>query len=87
LATNKNSVKKSPNIQNFNIVIICLKAKDELSNWLSKHHSTLAALTPIKLFVEMLKFPENIFFKEKNFKEKIIVKESEESERIFKNIH
>jgi hypothetical protein len=27
-------------------------------------------LTPIKLFVEMLKFPENIFFKEKNFKEK-----------------
>jgi hypothetical protein len=31
--------------------------KDELSNWFSKHHSTLAALTPIKLFVEMLKFP------------------------------
>jgi hypothetical protein len=30
----------------------------------------LAALTPIKLFVKMLKFPENIFFKEKNFKEK-----------------
>jgi hypothetical protein len=62
--------KKNPNTQNFNITIICLKAKDELSNWFSKHHSTLATLTPIKLFVEMLKFPENIFFKEKNFKEK-----------------
>jgi hypothetical protein len=63
--------KKSPNItQNFNVTNICLKAKDELSNWFSKHHSTLAASTPIKVFVEMLKFPENIFFKEKNFKEK-----------------
>ncbi len=78
MGTNKNSLKKNPNIQNFNIVIICLKAKDELSNWFSKHHSTLAALTPIKLFVEMLKFPENIFFKEKNFEEKKIVKESKE---------
>jgi hypothetical protein len=82
LATNKNSFKKNPNTQNFNIVIICLKAKAELSNWFSKHHSTLAALTPIKLFVETLKFPENIFFKEKKF-----VKESKESERISKNIH
>jgi len=70
--------KKTPILKIFNIVIICLKAKDELSNWFSKHHSTLAALTPIKLFVEMLKFPENIFFKEKNFKEKKIVKESKE---------
>jgi hypothetical protein len=47
----------------------------------------LAPLTPIKLFVEMLKFPENIFFQEKNFKEKNFVKESKQSERIFKNIH
>jgi len=45
--------KKNPNTQIFNITIICLKAKGELSNWFSKHHSTLAALTPIKLFVEM----------------------------------
>jgi hypothetical protein len=40
-------LKKNPNTQNFNIVIICLKAKDELSNWFSKHHGTSAALTPI----------------------------------------
>ncbi len=32
----------------------------------------------IKLFAEMLKFPENNFFKEKNFEEKKIVKESKE---------
>jgi hypothetical protein len=57
--------KNTPILKIFNIVIICLKAKDELSNWFSKHHSTLAALTPIKLFVEMLKFPEKYFFQRK----------------------
>jgi 3-hydroxyisobutyrate dehydrogenase-like beta-hydroxyacid dehydrogenase len=70
LATNKNSLKKSPNIQNFNIVIICLKAKDESSNWLSKHHSTLAALTPTKLFIEMFEISRKYFFQIKNLQRK-----------------
>jgi hypothetical protein len=60
-------IKKTPIL---NIVIICLNAKDELSNWFSKHHSTSAALTPVKLFLEMLKFPENIFSKIKTSKKK-----------------
>jgi hypothetical protein len=43
--------------------------------WTSKYQTTLAALTPIKLFVEMLKFSKNYIFKETHF-----VKENRESQ-------
>jgi len=35
--------------------------------WTSKYQTTLAALTPIKLFVEMLKISKIYIFKETHF--------------------
>jgi hypothetical protein len=35
--------------------------------WTSKYQTTLAALTPIKLFVEMLKIFKNLYFQGNTF--------------------
>jgi hypothetical protein len=35
--------------------------------WTSKYQATLAALTPIKLFVEMLKFSKKLYFQRNAF--------------------
>jgi len=58
-------LKKKPQYSKLQYCHYLLKAKDESSNWLSKPHSTLAALTPTKLFVEMFEISRKYFFSNK----------------------